>query len=103
MMIKQTVISFLFAISLTACTYPTTTINAVDARPSLAFTNASPTAALLVDGIVVGNAASFNGKTNVLRLERGMHRIEVKDGTRTLLSQSIYLGDDLLKTINLPN
>lgn len=89
--------------TLAACTYPSTTVQSVDARPRLAFANASPTASLLVNDVMVGPAAAYDGKTNVLRLTSGTHKVEVRDGGRVIYSQQIYLGEDMLRTINLPN
>ncbi len=94
--------AFALALLCTACTYPTTTVKTVDARPTIAFANASPTAMFSIDGVLIGAAEAYDGKKNVFRLDRGTHKVEVSDGGRVVLSQAIYLGDDMLKTISLP-
>ncbi|QJE73745.1 hypothetical protein HHL28_12160 [Aerophototrophica crusticola] len=100
---KTRTLSLLALLALAACTYPTTTVRTVDTRPQLAFANASPTAVLLVNGVSMGPVSSFDGKNRTLQLDRGTHKVEVQDGGRLVFSQSVYLGDDMTKTITLPN
>jgi hypothetical protein len=88
---------------LMGCTYPTTTVKTVESKPQLAIANASPSSVLLINGVPVGSAAAYDGKKSTLQMDRGTHRIEVQDQGRTIYSQTIYLGDDLTKTITMPN
>ena len=99
---RNTAISLLLIAFLGACSYPRANVATVDARPTLAFTNARSSSSLSVDGAVVGPAARFDGKNEVLRLERGTHRIEVQDLGRKIFSEVIYLDDGMTKSINLP-
>jgi PBP1b-binding outer membrane lipoprotein LpoB len=91
------------ALMLMGCTYPTTTVKTVESKPQLAIANASPSSVLLINGVPVGSAAAYDGKKSTLQMDRGTHRIEVQDQGRTIYSQTIYLGDDLTKTITMPN
>lgn len=95
-------LSLLAVLGMSACTYPTTTVQTVDTRPRLAIANASPTAMLSLNGVVVGPAADYDGKKATLQVERGTHKVEITDGGRVVLTQTIYLGDDLTKTITVP-
>ena len=88
---------------LAACASPNTTVRTVENKPQLAIANASPSAVLIINGVPVGSAASYDGKDRALEMERGTHRIEVQDQGRVVFSQTIYLGDDLIKTITLSN
>src|SRR5690242_11921107 len=91
------------AFCLTACAYPNTTVRTVESKPQLAIANATPSAMLIVNGVLIGPAAAYDGKKSTLQMKSGTHRIEVQDQGRMIFSQSIYLGDDVTKTINLPN
>ncbi len=88
---------------LAACTRPAVTVNTVDDRPHLQFTNARPSAILILDGATIGPAAIYDGAHQTLIVERGTHQVEIRDGDRILYSGPIYLGGDEAKTINLPD
>jgi hypothetical protein len=88
---------------LMGCAYPNTTVRTVESKPQLAITNASSSSVLFVDGMSVGPAAAYDGKKSTLQIDRGTHHIVVQDQGRTVFSQTVYLGDDLTKTITLPN
>lgn len=95
--------SCLAALLLGGCSYATTKVQAIDDRPTLAVTNASATALLAIDGIVVGPAAAYDEKTNVLRLESGNHRVQIMDAGRTIFDENVYLGKDMMKSISVAN
>jgi hypothetical protein len=94
--------AFSVALLITGCKYPYSTVNAVDDRAQLQFSNAPEGAVVLVDGSVAGPAAQFDGKDKILSMPRGTHHVEVRDGNRTLYSQDLFLGGDMTKTITLP-
>ena len=93
----------MLALATAGCAAPVTSVGTVDERPRLQFANARPTAVLVLDGVEVGPAAGYDGSTRTLALETGSHRIEVRDGARTLYAETVYLGGDMTKTINLPD
>jgi len=78
---------------------PTTSVKSLDSRPSIAITNAPRGATLYVDGELIGEAKNYDGKPDVLILERGTHVVTIKarDGT-TLLERTIFVHSEL-KTI----
>lgn len=87
---------------LAACSTPVTTVKTVDARPHIAIQNASASAVLLVDGVTIGTAAAYDGDKQVLTLDSGTHKVEIRDGGRSVYAESIYLGDDVTRTIIVP-
>lgn len=92
-----------FVLLLAACSRPNVSVSTIDARPHLQFANARPSAILVLDGVIVGPAAIYDGEHKTLIVERGTHQVEVRDGARILFSGPIYLGGDEAKTINLPD
>ena len=74
-------------------------VKSLDSRPSIAITNAPGGAILYVDGELVGEAREYDGKPEVLILERGTHTVTIKakDGT-TLLERTVFVHSEL-KTI----
>lgn len=94
---------FTLALVLVAgCSYPNSSVRTVDSRPALAVANASSTALLLIDGVQVGLASSYDGKKQTLQLDRGTHKVTVQDMGRVVFETTIYLGDDVTKTITVP-
>lgn len=79
---------------LTGCAMPTTTVKAVDSRPSISIAGAPGGAILLVDGMQVGKAADFNGEPTVLLLEPGTHRITVQQDGMVLYDQQIFVESE---------
>lgn len=90
------------ALMLTACAYPNTTVRTLEEKPQLAFANASPTAMLFVNGVLIGPAADYDGKKSTLQVGTGTHTVEVRENDRAIYSERIYLGSDAIKTISLP-
>ncbi len=80
------------------CAYPSSDVRVTDERPKIAVKNAPPNAIVYVDGLRMGLASKFNGDPSVLLLEPGRHKIEIKSGGRTLLSEDVFLGESVLKT-----
>ncbi len=100
---RRQIAALLLTAAVAGCSVPVTSVMTVDDRPHLQFANASPGAILVLDGAVVGPAAGYDGRTRTLVVETGSHRVEVRDGTRILYIETVYLGGDMTKTINLPD
>ena len=86
-----------------ACTYPKPSqIEQQDKRPAIGVSGAPADAALYVDGLDMGLASQFDGKTNVLLVESGSHLIEVKsaDG-RVLHSETVFLSGSTKKVFHI--
>lgn len=95
-------ISALALVVLAGCSYPNSSVRTVDSRPAIAVANASPSAVLLIDGVQVGLASSYDGKKQTLQLDRGTHKVTVQDMGRVVYETTVYLGDDVTKTITVP-
>jgi hypothetical protein len=80
--------------ALTGCTMPTTTVKTVDSRPSISIAGAPDDAVLLVDGIQIGAAASYNGEPTVLIIEPGTHRITVQQGGVVIYDQQVFVESE---------
>ena len=79
----------LIALALSACSLPTTKVNAGTARPTLTVLGAPAGAMLFVDGLQIGVASAYNGQPNTLLIEEGTHRLELRQGGTVLLAQKI--------------
>ena len=86
-----------------ACTYPQPSqTEQQDQRPAIGVSGAPADAVLYVDGLDMGVASQFDGKTNVLLVESGSHLIEVKsaDG-RVLHSETVFLSSSTKKVFHI--
>ena len=92
---------FLCITLISGCALPTTTVRSVDTRPSIAIIGAPDTAELLIDGLQMGKANSYNADPKVLTIEPGTHRISIVNGGRIIYDQNIFVESEL-KTIKLP-
>jgi PBP1b-binding outer membrane lipoprotein LpoB len=101
-MISRTLI-LAAALIMMGCANPNTTVRTIENKPQLAIANASPSSMLFIDGVPIGPAAAYDGTKNTLQIDRGTYRVEVQDQGRMVFNQTIYLGDNLTKTITLPN
>jgi hypothetical protein len=89
------------ALLLAGCAMPSTTVRTTDTRPSIALEGGVPGTVLLVDGQLVGDAASYNGKPLVLRLEPGTHEVEIRAQDGKLLFQQRIFVESELKVIQV--
>ena len=94
-------IIFIMITLIAGCAYPTTTVRAVDDRPSIAIQGAPKDAILYVDGLNMGPADTYDGKPQVLLLETGKHKVEVKSQNQTLLSEKVFLGSGSTKILSV--
>ncbi len=94
-------LAFALALAAAACVGPTTTVRTVDTRPALAIAGAPSGTVLYVDGVAVGDPASYDGNPNVLRVEPGTHEIDIRDGAgRSLFKQRVFVESEL-KTVQV--
>lgn len=98
---KRTIFA-LFTLVLAGCSYPNSSVRTVDSRPAIAIANASPTAVLLVNGVQIGPAAAYDGIKAKLQLDRGTHKVTIQDMGRVVYETTVYLGDEVTKTITVP-
>ncbi len=89
------------ALAAAGCVGPTTTVRTVDTRPALAIAGAPSGTVLYVDGVAVGDPASYDGQPNVLRVEPGTHEIDIRDRSgRSLFKQRVFVESEL-KTVQV--
>jgi hypothetical protein len=89
------------ALAAAGCAGPTTTVRTVDTRPALAIAGAPAGSVLYVDGVAVGDPASYDGRPNALRVEPGTHDVELRDRAgRSLFKQRVFVESEL-KTVQV--
>jgi hypothetical protein len=86
-------------ILVSACSGPISAVRVPDNRPAIAIQGAAADAILYVDGLSMGAAQQFDGRTQVLVLEPGPHKVEVISRGKRLLSEQIFLGGEETKTL----
>lgn len=84
-----------------ACSGPISAVRVLDNRPAIAIQGAAADAILYVDGLSMGAAQQFDGRTQVLLLEPGPHKVEVISRGKRLLSEQIFLGGEETKTLTI--
>jgi uncharacterized lipoprotein YmbA len=89
-----------FAMILAACSMPVTQVQSVDLRPTLSISNAPNGSMLIIDGITVGDAGAIASGKQAIVLSPGTHQVEVNYNGRSLISEKIYLGEGLRKTLS---
>jgi hypothetical protein len=87
------------AAMLAGCAMPATTVTTGSARPALAVQGAPAGAILYVDGLQIGDAARYDGKTQRLMIEDGAHRVEIRQGGAVLHTQQIFAGPGETATV----
>jgi len=89
------------ALAAAGCVGPTTTVRTVDTRPAIAIAGAPSGSVLYVDGVAVGDPASYDGRPNVLRVEPGTHEIDIRDRSgQSLFKQRVFVESEL-KTVQV--
>ncbi|MEW6612621.1 MAG: hypothetical protein ACOY5C_14030 [Pseudomonadota bacterium] len=83
------------------CAYPTSEVKTTDNRASIAVQGAPEDAVLYIDGLSMGRVAHFDGKSKVLLIEPGIHKVEIVNHNKVLLSEKAFLGTGELKTFTM--
>ena len=90
-------------ILLSACTqFPTEKQSVTDMRPQLSFKISDDglgSARILVDGLDMGAIADFAEGVASLRILAGSHQIRVELNGRVLITEKLYVGDGVNRTI----
>lgn len=87
---------------LLACADPVTSTRVQDGKPRLLVKGAPAAAVLYLDGRPVGDASAYAGEPGILSLEPGTHVVEVRVGTRVLVSEKAFFGGGELRTVTVP-
>lgn len=90
----------LLLFSLSGCSMPSTMVKSVDSRPSIAIKGASSEAELIIDGLNMGLAKTYNGDPKSLIIEPGTHRVIILESGRVIYEKNIFVENEL-KTITL--
>lgn len=97
----KTYISIALAFMLSACALPETAVKTGSPRPTLIVKGAPADSILVVDGLVMGQAAQFNGAPNELIVEEGLHQVEIKQGNVTVHAEKAVISNGESRTINV--
>lgn len=91
---KKIVLSVLFFL-ISGCSMPSTVVQTVDTRPSIAIKGASTGAELIIDGLNMGSANDYNGSPQTLVIEPGTHKVIIIDNGAVMLEQTIFVESEL--------
>ncbi|MBP9855617.1 MAG: hypothetical protein KBD53_12180 [Candidatus Omnitrophica bacterium] len=80
--------------------YPVTTVNTLDTRPTLSFKGAPEGAVISVDGLNMGKAAKYTGRSTALVVEPGTHELQIIQGGEVIFKQTIFIESEH-KVINV--
>jgi hypothetical protein len=97
----KTLVALILLASLSACALPETSVRTGTARPKLSFPNAAPDMILVVDGIMIGPAARYDGNPGVLLVEEGVHLLELKQGGQTIHSEKTLVANGETRAITV--
>lgn len=91
--------TFALAAMMAGCALPTTEVKIGAARPALAVQGAPAGSSLYLDGLLIGDAAQYDGATRKLMIEEGVHKVEVKHAGTVLVAQQIFASAGETTTI----
>lgn len=86
-------------LALSACALPQTTVRTGSNQPSLVVTGAPAGAILFVDGLSMGSAPQYDGRPKTLAVMEGPHQVEIRDGSRDLYSDRVFISNGETHTI----
>ena len=91
--------------SLVACVQtPTEKQQVVDLKAQVSFAYANESlanASVIVDGLQMGVIRNYKAGIAALQLKPGTHHIQVQMDTQSLLSEKVYVGDGVSKTLEI--
>jgi len=80
--------------------YPVTTVNTLDTRPTLSFKGAPVGAMVSIDGLNMGEASKYDGRSKGLVVEAGTHEVRVIQGDTVIFEQTVFVESEN-KVINV--
>jgi len=98
--IRPLLLSLVLAVG-AACSYPQTAVRTIESRPTLAVIGAPAGATLVVDGRPVGQASAYDGNPQVLKVEPGTHRVEIRSADGAVLYRQQVFVESELKRIEV--
>jgi len=97
----KTLLSLILLANLAACALPETAVKTGAGRPKLAFPNAGPDTILVMDGIMIGPAARYDGNPGVLLVEEGVHLLELKRNGQTVHSEKAFVSNGETRMVTM--
>jgi len=87
---------------LSSCTLPESRVSVGDERPGIAIAGAADGQILYVDGLRMGQAKTYDGKPGILSLEKGRHKIEIRNAADEIVfTREVFLGPGETLTVTL--
>lgn len=83
------------------CSYSTTQVRTVDARPTLMVADAPKGSVLTVDGLAMGAATDYAPSRQALRLQPGTHVIRIELDGRVLQEEKVFLSEGVSRVIQM--
>lgn len=94
-------LALLLLVSVGACAMPTTTTTSSTPRPTLGIKNAPASSLVRLDGVILGNSGDMNGATDLVRIEEGLHTLEVLSDGRVIHKEQIYVSGGETKIVDV--
>ena len=82
-----------------SCYTTSTSVHSVDDRARVVVLNAPSDSEMYVNGKNMGPASNFEKGENAMLFESGTYTIEVKEGSRSLYRQELFLGPSMEYTV----
>lgn len=90
-----------FALALSACALPQTTVRTGSSQPGLIVQGAPSDAVLYVDGLSMGLARQFDGKPRVLAVLEGVHTLDIQQGSAVIFHDKAFFSSGETHPIKL--
>lgn len=94
-------LAIICVLAVAGCAYPTPSLHQGGQRPAIGFSDAPPSAIVVVDGIKMGRASQYNGDEHVLVVESGPHSVSLKENGNVIYQKYIYLGSGETRIIDI--
>jgi hypothetical protein len=76
--------------ALAACALPHSGTRSGTQRPSLAIIGAPQGAQLRLDGVLIGDATQYDGHSQILTIEEGMHTVLIESQGAVIYTAKVY-------------
>jgi hypothetical protein len=87
------IILFLAVAALSACAYPTGSVQQGEAPSAVYVVAAAEGTEIYIDGVRRGLASDYDGKKKVLRVTPGRHVVELRTGAEVLLKKTVFVAE----------
>ncbi|CAB3889140.1 hypothetical protein LMG3410_03721 [Achromobacter aegrifaciens] len=94
-------IALTLAAQLAACAMPHGHVSSGTERPTLGFVGQPPGTVIKVDGLPLDPNVTVDGAMTVVRVEEGMHRVQVERNGTVVHQEQIYLSGGERKILDL--